>query len=92
MLATSVIADVIGVVREFYSRENLKRRSVKDLCSAVTTTGYEETIGGDVVEHSLRLGQIGNRVHALAGLQVNYLEGVIFNGSHEEALALHVDA
>jgi hypothetical protein len=40
----------------------------------------------------LRLSQVGNRVHLLFGLQVDYLQGVIAHGRHEKTLAFHVAA
>src|SRR5579859_4943283 len=91
-LAAGVVANVVGVVRELHSRQNLKCGPIKDFRDAVKTAGDEQTIGGSIVEDSLRLGQIGNRAHALAGFQVDYFECVVVNSSHEEALAFHVDA
>ncbi|HEY3654634.1 MAG TPA: hypothetical protein VGL34_06560 [Steroidobacteraceae bacterium] len=70
----------------------MKGRPVKDFRNAVKSAGNKQTIGGGVVEHSLWFGQIGNRVDSLAGFQINYFERVVIDGSHKEALALHVDA
>src|SRR5437870_4895065 len=66
-LASGVVANVIGVVRELHGRKDLKCGSIEDLRDAVKTAGHEQTVGGGVVEHSLWLGKVGNGVHTLAG-------------------------
>src|SRR5260370_11677322 len=89
-LAAGVVANVV-VVRELHSRKKLKCGPIKNLRDAVKAAGDEQTIGGSVVKHALRFGQIGNRVCGLAGFQVDHFERVVVNSGHEEALAFDVD-
>src|ERR1700682_606119 len=91
-LAAGVKANVVGVVRALYARKKFKCGPVVDIRDAVKTASDEQTIGGRIVEHSLRLRQIGNRVHLLSGLQIDHFKGVVGNGGHEETLPLQVDA
>src|SRR5579864_6800938 len=91
MATPDVIANVVGVVGEFRSLEKLKCSPVIDSCGAVTG-GHKQTIGGSIVELSLRLLQIRKRSHAPAGLQIEHLGSMVPQRGHEQTLALHVDA
>ena len=68
MLASGVIADVIGIQIERHGLQKLKCGAVKNLHGAVAPAGHEQTIGFRVVERTLRLIQIRNRVDLAACL------------------------
>src|SRR5919109_5378925 len=91
-LCECVIADVVGVVRELRGSEDVKCGPIKNFRDAIQTAGNEEAIRGGVVENSLWFCQTGDGVNALARFQVDHFECVIVNGSHEESLALYVNA
>src|SRR6266699_901193 len=91
-LAARVIANVVGVVRELHFAHKLKRRPVINIRDPVEAAGHVQAVGGGVEIHSLWLGQIGNRPHPLAGLQVDHFESVVSHAGHEQTLAFHIDA
>src|SRR6266481_2944460 len=91
-LASRVIANVVGVIRELHLTHRLKGRPIINIRNAIKTAGHVQAVGGGVEIHSLRLGQIWDCLHALAGLQVDHLESVVSYTSHKQSLALHVDA
>jgi hypothetical protein len=72
--------------------EKPKIGGIVDFHRAIERTGDEESISGRVVENSLRLGEIGNRVRLLAGLEIDDFQRVVFNRGDEQALPSYVHA
>ena len=60
--AARIVADVVGVVRELHRGKQAKTGAIVDFRASIQRTGDVETVGGCVVEDSLRLRKIGNRV------------------------------
>src|SRR6266853_273591 len=89
-LAARVIANVVGVIWELHRTQKLKGCPVINIRDAVQTARNVEVISGGVEIHSLRLCQIGDCPHTLAGLQVDHFEGVVSHSGHKQTLALHI--
>ncbi len=91
-LGASVVANIVGVVWEFDSRQQLKGSSIKHPGDSVKAAGNEQMIRGRVVEHPLRLREVGDGVHAPPRFQVDDLERMVLNRRDKQALAHHVNA
>src|SRR5215472_4915918 len=65
-LAARVVANIVGIIRKLYRCKNLKRVSIKYLRDTIQATSHEQMIRCGVVEHTLRLGEVGDGVDALS--------------------------
>ena len=91
VLASVVIADIVGVQVEGDRLQKKIRGAVKNLHGTVAATGDEQPIGGRIVVRSLGLVQTRNRMHLPACLQIEHFERVIVERRREEALAFQID-
>lgn len=62
ILASAVIADIVGIVRELHGGENLKRGPIENLRRSVKSARHKRRFRGSVEEHSLWFSQAGDRV------------------------------
>src|SRR5215469_13184577 len=63
--AARIISNVVGVIRELYCPNRLKRGRVKHLRDSIQAAGNEQMIRCRIVEDTLRLGEVGDGVDAL---------------------------
>src|SRR5215469_2214348 len=91
-LAARVMSNVVGVIRELYCSNGLKRGRVKYLRHSIQAASNEQVVRRGIVEDTLRLGEVGDGVDALPWLEINDFECMVFDCGHKESLASHVDA
>jgi hypothetical protein len=96
ILAATVIANVVGIIGKFDTRQDLKCSPVEDLGDSIESARDKQMIRGAVIEYSLweyslRLRQVGDRVNSLPGLQVDHFACVVVDGGYEKSLAFDVN-
>ena len=90
VVASGVIADIIGVEIEGHRLQKLICGAIEHLHRAVAAARDEQSVGGRVVVCSLRLVETGDRPYLPACFQIDHFERAIIKCRREEALAFHV--
>src|SRR5215471_8962575 len=70
-LAARVMSNVVGVIRELYCSNGLKRGRVKHLRDSIQAAGNEQMIRCGIVEDTLRLGEIRDGVDGLPRFEID---------------------
>src|SRR5947209_10550665 len=89
--ARRVVADVVSVSARAGSLQRLQRLSVKESDRAVAAVRDDDFVGLRDINYPLRLVEPGDTRHPLALLEINHLQRVVPQRSHEQPLPFDIN-